>query len=101
MTDQPIIDDANPDAPPVLPPPPDDVVPEDGRRKYQYVATYHGPSDILEIPTADGLQLMRDVPTDIEPAHVEAVEEQQHVTVEHISLVDETPAPRKTKKKER
>lgn len=93
-----IIDDANPDAPPVLPPPPEAVVPEDGRRKYQYVATYHGPSDILEIAQI-GLQLLRDVPTDIEPANVEEVEAQTHVTVEHISLADEDK-PAETKKKE-
>lgn len=80
--------DAEPDLPLVAPPNPDTVSIEDHRRKYQYVATYHGPSDILEYTDHD-LQLMRDVPTDVAPAAAEALEDNPDVTVETISLVED------------
>lgn len=84
--------DAEPDVPPVLPPPPEEIDILDERRKYQYVATYHGPHGILEM-RAHNLSLLRDVPTDVTPAAADDLGVVPHVTVDQIPLADDEDSP--------
>lgn len=88
------VNDANPMDDPVVPVAPENVVIEDGRRKYQYVAIYHGPSEVLELAQHE-LFLLRDIPTDVSPAAADDLEVRRDVTVDHIPLEVEAPSDKK------